>query len=406
MAGSGSPRLDGGGIERYGFGRVPGWIRKGRRVRTTAAGNCGFNSKGDVIVTDFVAARVARGFKKWGAIAAIGLSAAGLGGCETSGSLFGGGPFASNDAPPPVAAAQPKALAKVAFSPVIGAPDAVGKQLIGQFADQSERNRFSIIPDSRQADYTLRGYVVAAREKTGSKVSYIWDVADGTGKRVNRISGEVLAPGQPNAKDPWSNVSPAVMKSIAEATSTSLGAWLPAQSGAMVAAKPAAATPAAAAPVAAGAGAGAGNVPPVVPVAAAPAASVNTTTAALALPKPGQVIAVIPPVTGAPGDGNATLASALQRELSRQGVALEDKPGASYRVEGKVVMGQTADGKQPIQIDWRVKDPQGKALGTVSQKNEIPPGSLDGSWGKVADAAAAAAAQGILKLLPQSKATN
>ena len=115
---------------------------------------------------------------------------------------------------------------------------------------------------------------------------------------------------------------------------------------------------------------------------------------------------MVPQVTGAPGDGNATLASALQRELSRQGVALEDKPGASYRVEGKVVMGQTADGKQPIQIDWRVKDPQGKALGTVSQKNEIPPGSLDGSWGKVADAAAAAAAQGILKLLPQSKATN
>ena len=100
------------------------------------------------------------------------------------------------------------------------------------------------------------------------------------------------------------------------------------------------------------------------------------------------------------------LSSALQRELSRQGIALVDKPGSSYRVEGKVIMGQTADGKQPIQIDWRVKDPQGKSLGTVSQKNEIPPGSLDGSWGKVADAAAAAAAQGILKLLPQAKASN
>ena len=112
------------------------------------------------------------------------------------------------------------------------------------------------------------------------------------------------------------------------------------------------------------------------------------------------------PVIGAPGDGNATLASALQRELSRQGIALVDKPGSSYRVEGKVVMGQTADGKQPIQIDWRVKDPQGKSLGTVSQKNEIPPGSLDGPWGKVADAAAAAAAQGIIKLLPQVKSTN
>ena len=46
-------------------------------------------------------------------------------------------------------------------------------------------------------------------------------------------------------------------------------------------------------------------------------------------------------------------------------------------------------------------DPTGKKLGTVSQKNEVPQGSLDGSWGKTADAAAAAAAQGIVKLLPQ-----
>ena len=68
-------------------------------------------------------------------------------------------------------------------------------------------------------------------------------------------------------------------------------------------------------------------------------------------------------------------------------------------------MGQSKDGKQPIQIDWNVIDPAGKKLGTVSQKNEVPQGSLDGTWGKTADAAAAAAAQGIIKLLP-AKSTN
>jgi hypothetical protein len=47
-----------------------------------------------------------------------------------------------------------------------------------------------------------------------------------------------------------------------------------------------------------------------------------------------------------------------------------------------------------------VKDPHGKKLGTVSQKNDIPEGSLDGAWGRVADQAANAAVQGILKLLP------
>ena len=64
-------------------------------------------------------------------------------------------------------------------------------------------------------------------------------------------------------------------------------------------------------------------------------------------------------------------------------------------------MGVGKDGKQPITIDWSVTDPSGKKLGTVSQKNEVPQGSLDGAWGKTADAAAAAAAQGIVKLLPQ-----
>jgi hypothetical protein len=69
-------------------------------------------------------------------------------------------------------------------------------------------------------------------------------------------------------------------------------------------------------------------------------------------------------------------------------------------VEGAVTIGQPRDGKQPIQIEWVVKDPQGKRLGTVSQKNDIPEGSLDGAWGRTAEQAAGAAAQGIVKLLP------
>ena len=49
---------------------------------------------------------------------------------------------------------------------------------------------------------------------------------------------------------------------------------------------------------------------------------------------------------------------------------------------------------------------KGKKLGTVSQKNEIPEGSLDGPWEKTAEQAAGAAAQGIVKLLPPPKAVN
>jgi hypothetical protein len=101
------------------------------------------------------------------------------------------------------------------------------------------------------------------------------------------------------------------------------------------------------------------------------------------------------------------LSGAIQRELTKNGVSLANAADArTYKVEGKVAMGQGKDGKQPIQIDWNVIDPSGKKLGTVSQKNEVPQGSLDGAWGRTADAAAQAAAQGILKLLPPAKATN
>jgi hypothetical protein len=113
---------------------------------------------------------------------------------------------------------------------------------------------------------------------------------------------------------------------------------------------------------------------------------------------------MVPNVVGAPGDGSVALTGAIQRELTRSGVSLTEQATAqTYKVEGKVVVGQGQNGKQPIQIDWDVKDPQGKKLGTVSQKNEIPQGSLDGAWGKTADAAASAAAQGIVKLLPKTQ---
>ena len=117
---------------------------------------------------------------------------------------------------------------------------------------------------------------------------------------------------------------------------------------------------------------------------------------------------MVPSVAGAPGDGSVSLTGAIQRELTKGGVALTDKvSGQTYKVEGKVVVGQGKDGKQPISIDWDVKDPKGKKLGTVSQKNEVAQGSLDGAWDqKTADAAAAAAAQGILKLLPGQTRTN
>ena len=348
----------------------------------------------------------------------VSLAAFALAGCESGSNILSGGgaiaPQASLTPPPPQPATGQ--LAKIEIAPVIGAPDNISRDLQTQLTSAMGRSKISVAQaPGGKGEYTLRGYIVAAREKTGSKISYIWDVTDQAGKRANRITGEEFAAGA--GKDPWSTVTPQIVQSIADKTAAQIASWLPGNSSVPVASAapvtPAnvasAAPPEAAAQKVATAATPAvatGVMPAATPAAltTAPAAATGATTGSIETP----IATMVPPVTGAPGDGGATLTGAIQRELNKNGVSLTSTPGGqAYKVEGKVAVGQGKDGKQPIQIDWTVVDPAGKKLGTVSQKNEVPQGSLDGAWGKTADAAAAAAAQGILKLLPQAnKATN
>ncbi len=321
-----------------------------------------------------------------------GFIAFGLAGCETanslSSSLFsssgGDAPTASVASPPPMSA--PRG-AQFAIAPVIGPPENVSTDLRNQLVADLERQNIRVAkaPDEK-AEYTLRGYVVSSLEKgSKSKVSYIWDVTDSTGKGVHRVSGEETTPSG-KSKDPWTAVTPTIVQSIATKTVASVASWMPGAGPAVASGTQGSLVQTAAASA-----------------SAAPPYSSSKPMVTGSVGKGGPVKALVPNVGGAPGDGSSSLRTALQRELTRNGVTLtEAQSPDTYIVEGKVLMGAGKDGKQPITIDWSVTDPAGKKLGTVSQKNEVPQGSLDGSWGKTADAAAAAAAQGIVKLLPQA----
>ncbi len=336
-------------------------------------------------MTDFGAATAWTRLRTFGVASGVVAVCIGMAGCETAGNILGGNNEISTEtvAQPPAAPAKPVMAARFALAPIIGAPDAVAQQLRDQITQAGERNRIGILADrDPSADYGMRGYLVAARDRGGVKVSYIWDVTDPSGKRVNRITGEEVAAAAPGAKEPWASVTPTILQSVAEKVAGQLGTWAPTQ--------PRAATPIA-------------SAAPAAP--AVQTASVAVSPTATASVSPG-VAGTLPIVSGAPGDGNSALAQALSREMQRQGVPLDGQAGRGYRVEGQVIVGAVKDGKQSIQIDWRVKDAKGASVGTVTQKNSIPPGSLDGSWGQTADAAAAAAAQGIIKLLPQQSAAR
>ena len=127
-------------------------------------------------------------------------------------------------------------------------------------------------------------------------------------------------------------------------------------------------------------------------------AQTPVTTAAI---DPNEPTPMIVTITGAPGDGNTALAAAIHSELARVGLPISDQGrGLKYRLDVHVTVGQVRDdGQQPVEVEWRLRNPEGKKQGTLTQSVEVPDGELNGPWGNDATDAAHAAAQGILRLL-------
>ena len=338
-------------------------------------------------MTNLGTASMRRATRAHALVVSIGLAATVLAGCETASSILGGStpetaasmtPTGSINAPP--GTAQP---ARIAVAPVLGAPDNVSGMLSNWVAEALEKKQVSVSRGKDgPAEFYLRGYVVAAKDVAGTKLSYIWDITDKNGaKRAHRIQGEQIVKAPPGAQDPWAAIDAQVAQTLATQTADKIAKWLPpAVAGAPATGPGPSSQPQPQRALASGVG-----VPP-------------STTASLARKSDGT--AFIQPVSGAPGDGATALAAAIRRELERKSVPLVEQAGAATnKVEGRVAMGAPANGKQVVQIEWVVTDPSGNQLGIVTQRNTIQQGSLDGSWGQTADSAASAAAVKIASLL-------
>ena len=108
-------------------------------------------------------------------------------------------------------------------------------------------------------------------------------------------------------------------------------------------------------------------------------------------------------VAGAPGDGNAALATALRRVLEAGPFGLaETADGATHVVRGTVTADPPKNGNQRIAIAWRVSTPEGRDVGEANQENMVPAGRLDRRWGGIAGLAAQAAAEGIVEILQRA----
>jgi hypothetical protein len=268
------------------------------------------------------------------------------------------------------------------LAPIVGAPANVSQEFAQELVAAGKNNKLTITPNGTGSSYTIKGYLLATSERKGAKISYILDINDSKGQRVGRVSGEQLVPGRSKA-DPWSGVDSAALRSLAARIAPQIASAL----------------------------SGGGSAPPPVasdpPPAPGTAPSTRAPAETAATPAPrvakGPVTAMVSPVSGAPGDGMKSLTAAIKKRLYAKGVKLTSiQSENTYTVKGIVSLKDASGGKQSIRIDWQVIDPSGKKVGTVSQQNTIPKGSLNGPWGPIADAAAGAAADGIIKLLPKS----
>jgi len=284
-------------------------------------------------------------------------------------------------APDELAPTQTKEVtSSIAMAPV-AAPGSVSSKM-GKMLAGAAKEKSIPIKDSDKADYTVRGYLVASPEPEGTKVSYIWDVTDSNGKRAHRFSGEEMIDKRVSG-DPWAAVEEKAMRKIAVTTADKLYQWLPKKK-----------SPTRVATTGAVDSASARSDEPDKP---------STSLATASDASGGEIAVAVPDVTGAPGDGNSALAKAMRKELASRGLKLaESRKPNSYTVRGTVKLGGNEDGKQPITIRWLVLNPKGKPLkSAVVQSNKIKAGSLDGSWGRVAEIAAAEAAKSVTKILPE-----
>ncbi len=105
-------------------------------------------------------------------------------------------------------------------------------------------------------------------------------------------------------------------------------------------------------------------------------------------------------VTGAPGDGNSSLAAEMRRLLPETGDQfVTTLAEADFVLRGIVRVTNEDGGQQQVEIHWQVADTDGKIAGDVAQGHDFPAGALDRFWGEVAVAVASEAAGGVHEVI-------
>ncbi len=104
-------------------------------------------------------------------------------------------------------------------------------------------------------------------------------------------------------------------------------------------------------------------------------------------------------VTGARGDGERTLATAMQETLRQNGATVEEDGEADLNLIGEVSTREIRQGVVALRIVWRVETASGDHVADLAQENPVASDYLDGPWGPLAWDVAYAATPGVLDVI-------
>lgn len=111
----------------------------------------------------------------------------------------------------------------VALAPINGPPAAFIEALTRELNHATWSRKIALLVEpSAKGDYVLRGNFIASNSNNKVSLAYNWDVIDKTGNRVNRAADEVTSEGATAGGSPWTSISPAAIKSVAEKAAAAL----------------------------------------------------------------------------------------------------------------------------------------------------------------------------------------
>ena len=297
-------------------------------------------------------------------------------------------PFAE-DRPPAELLAVPESVG-VSIAPVEGQPTAVAaklgaataRALLGHDIPASEKTTI-------RGSYQLYGHLTQSKRHGKSALAVLWRLEDAKGREIGERGVGIKG----TAKD-WRSAETAMIERLAALSADAVVPLLVKEPEA-----PRLAALASPLPKPAAAESAVPNLPSAKPaITPSPAAASRTGEQKSRL-----IRVALRRVTGAPGDGAASLAHAITSVLRQQDLTIVDPGGkADFTIDSEVSIAPIGPDKQHVKIVWHVRNASGAELGTVGQENDIPRGLLSGRWGDVAYVVAVAAGDGLLQVLARA----